>query len=94
MNLIFQALTTAFLKQSRSELPKAVKECSSPDSFTKTLDDYIMSLPDTPPTPVPSYIAANNNSILNWTVTSSRALHEELSSDLVLNLSKLPKLQA
>ena len=60
-----------------NSLPKAVKECSSPDSFKKTLDDYIMSLPDTPPTP--SYVAANNNSILEWTVTSSRALPEELS---------------
>ena len=43
----------------------------------KILDEYIMSLPDTPPTP--SYVAANNNSILDWTVTSSRALPEELS---------------
>ena len=60
-----------------NSLPKAVKECSSPDSFKKTLDDYIMSLPDTPPTP--SYVAANNNSILEWAVTSSRALPEELS---------------
>ena len=50
---------------------------------------YIMSLSDTPPTP--SYVAANNNSILDWTVTSSRALPEELSRDLVLNLPKLPK---
>ena len=73
-----------------NSLPKAVKECSSPDSFKKTLDDYIMSLPDTPPTP--SYVAANNNSILEWTVTSSRALPEELSWDLVSNLPKLPKL--
>ena len=42
-----------------------------------------MSLPDTPPTP--SYVAANNNSILDLTVTSSRALSEELSWDLVSN---------
>ena len=27
---------------------KAVKECSSPDSLKKTLDEFIMSLPDTP----------------------------------------------
>jgi len=60
-----------------NSLPKAVKECSSPDSFKRTLDEYIMSLPDTPPTP--SYVAANNNSILDWAVTSSRALPEELS---------------
>ena len=60
-----------------------------PDSFKKKLDDYIMSLPDTPPTP--SCVAANNNSILDWTVTSSRALPEKLSWDLVSNLPKLPK---
>ena len=60
-----------------NSLPKAVKECSSPDSFKRTLDKYIMSLPDTPPTP--SYVTANNNSILDWAVTSSRTLPEELS---------------
>ena len=60
-----------------NSLPKAVKECSSPDSFKRTLDEYIMSLPDTPPTP--SYVTANNNSILDWAVTSSWALPEELS---------------
>ena len=49
-----------------------------------------MSLPDT--TPMPSYVTANNNSILDWTVTSSRALSEELSWDLVSNLPKLLKL--
>ena len=27
-------------------LPKELKECNFPDSFKKTLDDYIMSLPD------------------------------------------------
>ena len=73
-----------------NSLPKAVKECSSPDSFKRTLDEYIMSLPDTPPTP--SYVTANNNSILDWAVTSSRTLPEELSWDLVSNLPKLPKL--
>ena len=62
-----------------------------PDSFEKILDEYIMiSIPDTHPTA--SYVAANNNSILDWTVTSSRALPEELSWDLVSNLPKLPKL--
>ena len=73
-----------------NSLPKAVKECSSPDSFKRTLDEYIMSLPDTPPTP--SYVTANNNIILDWAVTSSRTLPEELSWDLVSNLPKLPKL--
>jgi len=60
-----------------NSLPKAVTDCSSPASFKHTLDDYIMSLPDTPPTP--GYVAANNNSILDWASTSSRALPEELS---------------
>ena len=49
-----------------------------------------MSLPDT--TPMPSYVTANNNSILDWTVTISQALSEELSWDLVSNLPKLLKL--
>ena len=59
-----------------NSLPKAVKECISPDSFKKTPDDYVMSLPDNPPTP--SYVAVNNDSILDWTVTSSRVLPEKL----------------
>ena len=41
------------------------------------LDDFLMTLPDTPPTP--GYIAANNNSLLDWIVTNSRALPEVLS---------------
>ena len=60
-----------------NSVPKTVRDCSSPDTFKNTLDDYIMSLPDTPPTP--GYVAANNNSILDWASTSSQALPEELS---------------
>ena len=35
--------------QTVQQPPKAVKECSSLDSFKKTLDEYIMSLPDMTP---------------------------------------------
>ena len=53
-------------------IPKQVKSSSSPDTFKAALDDYLMTLPDTPPTP--GYVAANNNSLLDWTTTNGRAL--------------------
>ena len=55
-------------------IPKQVKSSSSPDTFKAALDDYLMTLPDTPPTP--GYVAANNNSLLDWTTTNGRALPE------------------
>ena len=55
-------------------VPKEVKSSSSPDSFKADLDDFLMTLPDTPPTP--GYVAANNNSLLDWTATNGRALPE------------------
>ena len=58
-------------------LPRFIKESSTLDSFKAVLDDFLMTLPDTPPTP--GYIAANNNSLLDWIVTNSRALPEVLS---------------
>ena len=58
-------------------LPRFIKESSTLDSFKGVLDDFLMTLPDTPPTP--GYIAANNNSLLDWIVTNSRALPEVLS---------------
>ena len=55
-------------------VPRVVKESSSPDSFKATLDDFITTLPDTPPTP--GYVAANSNSLLDWAKVKSRALPE------------------
>ena len=55
-------------------VPKLVKSSISPESFKASLDDFLMTLPDTPPTP--GYVAANNNSLLDWTATNGRALPE------------------
>ena len=55
-------------------VPKLVKSSISPESFKASLDDFLMTLPDTPPTP--GYVAANNNSLLDWTATNDRALPE------------------
>ena len=46
-----------------------------------------MTLPDTPPTP--GYVAANNNSLLDWTATNGWALPEVLSWGLSSNQSKV-----
>ena len=55
-------------------VPKLVKSSISPESFKASLDDFLMTLPDTPPTP--GYVAANNNSLLDSTATNGRALPE------------------
>lgn len=48
-------------------------EGSYRDSFKAALDDYLMTLPDTAPNP--GYVAANNNNnLLDWIITNSRAL--------------------
>ena len=53
-------------------VPKLAKNSISPESFKASLDEFLMTLPDTPPTP--GYVTANNNSLLDWTATKSRAL--------------------
>ena len=55
-----------------NSLPKAVKECSSPDSFKTILDEYIMSLPNTSPTP--SYVV-QPIIIVFWTGQKPAARH-------------------
>ena len=60
-----------------NRIPKTVKDKTTIETFKSSLDDYLMSLPDTPPTP--GYVAANNNSVLDWTVANGRALSEVLS---------------
>ena len=58
-------------------IPRVVKEAESVDSFKVALDDFLMAIPDTPPTP--GYTAANSNSLLDWMQTNGRALPEVLS---------------
>ena len=60
-----------------NSIPRMIKEEASLISFKSSLDEFLVSLPDTPPTP--GYVAVNNNSILDWTSTNSRALQEALS---------------
>ena len=56
-------------------VPTLVKSSISPESFKAPLDDFLMTLPDTPRSPTPGYVAANNNSLLEWTAsTNGRAL--------------------
>ena len=45
-------------------LPQYVKESGSFLSFKLSLDKFLSSLPDEPPTP--GYVTSNNNSILDW----------------------------
>ena len=72
-----------------NRIPKTVKDKTTIETFKSSLDDYLMSLPDTPPTP--GYVAANNNSVLDWTVANGRALSKVLSWELLSNKPKYPK---
>ena len=45
-------------------VPNLVKSSISPESFKASLDDFLMTLPDT--TPTPGYVAANNNSLFHY----------------------------
>ena len=68
-----------------------LEEQHLPESFEASLDDFLMTLPDTPPTP--GYVAANNNtnSLLDWTETNGRTLPEVPSWGLSSNQSKVSK---
>ena len=63
-----------------NKIPREVKENDTLASFKRSLDQYLMSLPDTPTTP--GYPAVNN-SVLDLSVTNhGRASSELLSWDL------------
>ena len=54
-----------------------MKESVTLAAFKTSLDDYLMKIPDTPPTP--GYTPANSNSLLDWVNTNGRASQEVLS---------------
>ena len=60
-----------------NRIPNIVKDKSTLETFKSSLDDFLMSLPDNPPTP--GYVSANSNSVLDWTLANGRALSEVLS---------------
>ena len=56
---------------------RMMKESATLAAFKTSLDDYLMKIPDTPPTP--DYTPANSNSLLDWVNTNGRASQEVLS---------------
>ena len=60
-------------------------------TLTASLGDFMMTLPDTPPTP--GYVPANYNSLLDWTATHGRALPVVPSWGLSSNQSKVSKVK-
>jgi len=46
-------------------------------AFKASLDEYLINIPDTPPTP--GYTSANSSSLLDWVNTNGRASQEVLS---------------
>ena len=60
-----------------NRMPRMMKESATLAAFKTSLDDYLMKIPDTPPTP--GYTPANSNSLLDWVNTNGRASQEVLS---------------
>ena len=63
-------------------LPKHIKLIDSMSKFKHSLDIFLKSFPDTPPTP--GYIAVNNNSLVDWTLCRSADRHIGGATSLVL----------
>ena len=60
-----------------NRIPCIIRESTSLSAFKASLDEYLMNIPDTPPTP--GYTPANSNSLLDWVNTNGRASQEVLS---------------
>ena len=76
--LFYQSELHTKVRRLQSQAPEKTEALEFfSTSCKKRLKEYIRSLPDTPPTQ--TYGSANDNRILDWTVTNSRALPEELS---------------
>ena len=55
-------------------LPKDLKNLDSLPLFKSSLDTFLKSFPDTPPTP--GYVAANGNSVIDWVACGSPYTHK------------------